>query len=34
MFNANTKMSGAIRRAYAIIPEDPMDHARDSSERD
>jgi hypothetical protein len=30
MFNANTKMSGAIRRAYAIIPEDPRDHMNES----
>jgi len=32
MFNANTKMSGAIRRAYSIIPEDPRDHMNDSRE--
>ena len=30
MFNANTKMSGAIRRAYAIIPEDPRDHMNEA----
>jgi hypothetical protein len=30
MFNANTKMSGAIRRAYSIIPEDPRDHMNES----
>jgi hypothetical protein len=32
MFNANTKMSGAIRRAYSIIPEDPRDHMNDQRE--
>jgi len=32
MFNANTKMSGAIRRAYNIIPEDPRDHMADPRE--
>ena len=32
MFNANTKMSGAIRRAYSIIPEDPRDHMNDPKE--
>jgi hypothetical protein len=32
MFNANTKMSGAIRRAYSIIPEDPRDHMNDPRE--
>jgi len=30
MFNANTKMSGAIRRAYSIIPEDPRDHMNEA----
>ena len=32
MFNANTRMSGAIRRAYAIIPDDPRDHMADPRE--
>ena len=32
MFNANTKMSGAIRRAYSIIPEDPRDHMNEAED--